>query len=134
MAAKGANRMSSSHAFNGVLNNFIDTLRSDYAFIITPQPFVKSLVLVDEPEDAPTDIGWDFMVYPNPTRSEFTLRFQDDSPKDIAIMDLTGRLVARYASVTGALVQFPHLRLSQGAYWVRASDGQRAKAKQLIIY
>ncbi|WKZ64864.1 MAG: T9SS type A sorting domain-containing protein [Flavobacteriales bacterium] len=87
----------------------------------------------DEPE-IPITGGWDFMIYPNPTRSEFTLRFQDDSPKDIAIMDLTGRLVARYGNITGGLVQFPHLRLSQGAYWVRASDGLRAKAKQLIIY
>ncbi|MCW5899829.1 MAG: T9SS type A sorting domain-containing protein [Flavobacteriales bacterium] len=130
----GAIELDLTGHFGGIFNNFLDTLRSDYAFIITPLPFVKSLMQADEPEDLPIGTSWDFLIHPNPTRGEFTLRFPDDGAKDIAIMDLTGRLVARYASVTGAFVQFPHLHLSQGAYWVRASDGQRAKAKQLIIY
>ncbi|HRD52376.1 MAG TPA: hypothetical protein PKY96_06980, partial [Flavobacteriales bacterium] len=59
--------------FNGTEDSYLDTLHSDYAFVITHQPFVKNLQQVDEPE-TPED-SWDFLAYPNPTRGVLMLRF-----------------------------------------------------------
>ncbi|MBK7945778.1 MAG: hypothetical protein IPJ85_10910 [Flavobacteriales bacterium] len=66
--------------FGGIENNFLDTLRGDYAFIITPDPLAKSRP--PQPQiEANLIADWDFSIYPNPAREGFTLSFQDDSPK-----------------------------------------------------
>lgn len=112
----------------------LDTLRADYAFIITPEPFVKSLQHVEEPDDVHDKMAWDFAVYPNPAHDDFVLQFPNDTAKNISILDVSGRLVAQYTKVTGTLVSFPEIRLSQGAYWICATLGSHRKAKKLIIY
>jgi hypothetical protein len=119
--------------FGSIENDFLDTLRADYAFIITPEPFVKSLQHLDEPADALDNMGWDFAVFPNPAHGEFVLQFSEDTTRDISILDVSGRLVAKYTNVTGMLVSFPEIRLAQGAYWVLAKQSDRRKAKKLII-
>ncbi len=117
--------------FGGIDNDYLDTLRGDYAFIITPGPFAKSR----RPDAVDVDVSleWDFMVYPNPSREGFTLRFEDDAPKEVTILDLSGRLMAQKASVTATSLQFPELRLAQGAYWVRVKDGVHHGTRKLII-
>jgi hypothetical protein len=120
--------------FGGIANDFLDTLRSDYAFIITPQPFVKSLQHSVEPDDGIDLAAWDFAVFPNPSLGEFVLQFPDDSVRNISILDVSGRLVAKYLNVTGMIVSFPETRLSQGAYWICVTQGDRRKARKFIIY
>lgn len=62
------------------------------------------------------------------------MHFQEDIPKEITILDVSGRVIASHANVADTQVQFPQLRLSQGAYWVRVTSGQHRRSKQLIIY
>lgn len=120
--------------FGGIANDYLDTLRSDYAFIITPEPFVKGLRLPQVVEGEPTDLRWDFTIYPNPAHDVFRLNFHNDAPKEVSILDVSGRLVASYSGVTGTTIQLPQTRLPQGAYWVRVSDGRHRRTKKLIMY
>lgn len=133
-SVSGSIELDLSGQFGGNFNNFLDTLRADYAFIITPEPFAKSMMAGEDMAEDPLDTRWDFALYPNPTRGEFMMHFQEDTPKEITILDVSGRLISTHASVAGTVVQLPQLRLSQGAYWVRVTNGQHWKAKQLIIY
>ncbi|MBK8499520.1 MAG: T9SS type A sorting domain-containing protein [Flavobacteriales bacterium] len=119
--------------FGGIDNDYLDTLRGDYAFIITPEPFVKSLPFQAVADDVVAEGSWDFGIYPNPARNGFTLRFQDETPKEVMILDLSGRIITRKAGVTTANLQFPELRLAQGAYWVRVADGLHQRTKKLIM-
>lgn len=117
--------------FNGIADNYLDTLHSDYAFVITPQSFIKSLHQQNA-EVTPT-AAWDFELYPNPTRDMLTLRFDNDAIKDVAIFDVAGRCVAKYTLVSSALLQIPTNRLANGAYWVQVIVGENIKTKKLII-
>jgi hypothetical protein len=112
--------------FNGLSNNYLDTLHADYAFIITPQPFVKSL---RHPAEAHAVVqpDLDFLLYPNPTRAELNLQFQDDAPKEVTITDATGRLVKRESSIRATRYQLTIDTQASGIYWVRVSDGHHAK-------
>jgi len=118
--------------FNGIANNYLDTLHSDYAFVVTPGPFVKSLApdaIVTEPE-----AGWDFALYPNPTRDLLTLSFADDTIKDVALLDISGRIVARHQNLVTQMLQIPTGSLAKGAYWVRVVSGKKMKVKKLVIH
>jgi len=63
-----------------------------------------------------------------------TLRFEDDAVKDVAILDVSGRYVVRYAMVTSPLLQIPTDGLAKGAYWVQVIAGENIKIKKLIIH
>lgn len=118
--------------FNGIADNYLDTLRSDYAFVITPQPFVKSL----PPSDVGLEplVGWDFALYPNPASDMLTLRFSDESTKEVTLLDVSGRRVARYSNVTTPLFQMPASQFVKGAYWVLVETGENRKTRKLIIH
>jgi hypothetical protein len=120
--------------FGGTYSNYLDTLRADYAFIITPEPFVKSLPLPPMAEEPPMENGWDFIMYPNPARDELFLRLPDDTPKDITLHDLAGRQIHVRSSVTGVVVHLPVGQLAKGVYYVRVSDGSNSTTKKLVIY
>ncbi len=117
--------------FGSIANDYLDTLQGDYAFIVTPAPFAKSR----KPEAVHVDsnMGWDFAVYPNPTREGITLQFEDDVPKTVTLLDLSGRAVLRQTGVTGSQLVFPELGLAQGAYWIRVTDGEHQRVKKVII-
>jgi hypothetical protein len=112
-----------------VANNYLDTLHSDYAFIIAPQPVVRGM----HAGSAELSAAWDFTVYPNPARDAFNLYFHDDSPKEIILWDLVGKRVAQASHVTSPNYQLPVDQLAPGAYWVKVNNGQFSKVKQLII-
>lgn len=118
--------------FNGVANNYVDTLHADYAFVITPGPFVKSLTL-DAVEDAP-DAGWDFMLYPNPTRDLFAIVFDDESSKEMVVLDLAGRRLLQLTNITATRLQLSASRFAMGSYWVQVTSNGRMKTKKLIIH
>lgn len=123
----------SSRPFGGVFNNYLDTLHSDYAFVITPVPFVKSLHL-PAVQDVPARTDWDFSVYPNPARESFVLQFSDESIKDVTLLDVSGRRVAQYPNVVGPSLQVRTDHFAMGVYWVHVATEMNSKIKKLIIH
>jgi len=122
----------SSKPLGGILNNYLDTLHADYAFVISPVPIVKSLIHTNE-DPLPNKTVWDFALFPNPARDGAWLRFEDDTPKDIAVFDAMGRSMARAESITEMTF---HLNLSEaakGLYWVRVSEGIHTKTRRILI-
>jgi hypothetical protein len=118
--------------FNAISDNYLDTLHSDYAFVITPHPFVKSLdYTLDESFSETT---WDFALFPNPSASFLSLTFDDDVSKDVFILDASGRNVIGYSNVRSEQVQISTEHLARGAYWVRVIAGTKTKTKKLIIH
>lgn len=112
--------------------NHLDTLHSDYAFIVSPAGYVKSLRAALDTVEVGSD--WDFAIYPNPARDEVFLRLQGDEPKDISIHDLAGRQVTFWGSVTSPAPQLPVGHLAKGAYWIRVSNGVCTKTKKLLVH
>ncbi|MBK6343489.1 MAG: T9SS type A sorting domain-containing protein [Flavobacteriales bacterium] len=120
--------------FGSAIDNYLDTLRSDFAFIITPEPFVKSLRRPIEHEEAPMVDEWDFSLFPNPTRSVLFLRLPAGTTKEITLHDVAGKVVMRQTNVGSSFHQLAIGQLAMGAYWVRVNDGTNSKIKKLIIY
>ncbi|HRH69523.1 MAG TPA: T9SS type A sorting domain-containing protein [Flavobacteriales bacterium] len=119
--------------FGGIVDNYMDTLRTDYAFIVSPEPFFKSRTLTPNPEDHGATTVWDFALFPNPAREELYLRLPDERPVDVELLDLSGRRARVWNSLTGSSLALPLSSLAKGAYWVRVSDGARNKVRKLIV-
>lgn len=120
--------------FGSTNNSYLDTLRSDFAFIITPDPFVKRLRRPMEHEEAPIVDEWDFTLFPNPTRNVLFLRLPTGSTKEVTLHDVAGKVVMRQPNVSSSFHQLPIGQLAMGAYWVRVSDGANSKVRKLIIH
>jgi hypothetical protein len=117
----------------GTANDYLDTLRSDYAFIITPTFFEKRLPprpFLDQPL---AESEWDFTLYPNPGHDVIYLRFSDDLPKSISLLDIAGRQVMTRSGINTPTFNLYTAHLAMGPYWVLVSDGERRKVKKLII-
>jgi|694.fasta_scaffold01002_15 hypothetical protein len=85
------------------------------------------------PAGDPAEVG-DFHLYPNPAHGEFFLHFQEEGPKSITVLDLSGRIVHSWSNVAGKLNHFSAEGLARGAYWVRATDGRRSATKKLLVH
>lgn len=118
--------------FHAIEDNYLDTLHSDYAFVITPVPFVKSLhQLASTDQTVP---GWDFDLYPNPAHDMLQLGFVDDEVKDVVLLDVADRRVASFTSVTQQMLQIHVGQYAKGVYWVRVSSTGHQKMKKLILH
>lgn len=117
----------------GVLNNYLDTLHSDYAFVITPEPYVKSLRLPETPAPI-VEPDWDFIIYPNPSRDVIQLVLPNEAHLVLTIYDMQGRIVLQKRGIQGARHQITVDRLAPGAYPVLLTNGINSKMKKLIIY
>lgn len=115
---------------NGIANNYLDTIHSDYAFIIAPGPEHRSMTI---PSETDTLGVWDFGLYPNPVADQMNVVLPDDRPKNITIHDLSGRQVRYWSSGSGPLLRLPIGQLARDVYSVRVSDGAHSRVKQLII-
>jgi len=119
---------------SGSSGTLLDTLHSDYAFVISTVPFLKSL---HHPPDLDQVLvqaaDWDFSLFPNPARDELVVQFSDEIPRAVALHDLAGRQVASWSNVKGRLQVTDLARVASGAYWIRVSDGELGKVKKLII-
>ena len=118
---------------NGIADNDLDTLHTDYAFIIGPGPVAKNrTVHVDTTE---VNTGWDFALYPNPAYEEVKLILpNDDVPKAIVMYDMTGKQVHSINSQGIPNQRIPLAGLAKGAYCLRVSDHSRSRIKTLIIH
>ena len=120
--------------FGSILNNYMDTLRTDYAFIITPEPFLKRRRLVEENHEATVSTGWDFGMYPNPASEEIFLRLPDGPAKVVELLDVSGRTARALNNVSATNSSLALKGIAKGLYWVRVSDGANSKAHKLIIH
>ncbi|MBK6777894.1 MAG: T9SS type A sorting domain-containing protein [Flavobacteriales bacterium] len=119
--------------FNAIANNYLDTLHSDYAFVISTTS-VKSASSALEAEEETDGMGWDFTLYPNPAKDELFLRLPDDAPKEIVLHDLAGRQIHAWSSVVGPVLRLPLGHLATGVYAVRVFNGATSRTKKLIIH
>jgi hypothetical protein len=120
-------------SLTGNFKNHLDTLHSDYAFIIATD-LIKRLDSPTDADEAGVEAIWDFSLFPNPTRNRFTIGFMDSTPKSIELLDISGRTVRSWSRVTSARPEFSIDGLAHGAYWVRATDGTNQKTKKLLIH
>lgn len=121
--------------FGDTVNNYLDTLHTDYAFIIAPELITRGM-LADEAEDTDTvKTDWDFALYPNPANEAFTLALpSDDVPRDVILFDMAGKRIFSRTDVTVRLLGVTTTGLSKGTYAVRVSDAERARVKILVIH
>jgi hypothetical protein len=122
----------SSAPLGDTIQFFTDTLHADYAFIITLDEFVKSRSAKDA--IVRSESGMDFSLFPNPARQDVFVQFRDDAPKDIMLLDMTGRNVIVNGAVTSALHHIAVGELAKGPYFIRVSDGIANCTKRLIIH
>ena len=130
----GALTLDLSGYLGGTANNYLDTLRSDYAFIITPGFFQKRMAPRPLEEYSTIDHGWDFHLYPNPAQDILFLRMPDETPKEIMILDISGRRMMSHANVTSTTCQLPVAQLAKRAYWVSVRASTNVKVKKIIIH
>ncbi len=85
--------------------------------------------------DTVTNTGdWDFVLYPNPARDGVHLRFNDDTPKEVTILDPIGRRVRTRSGIAQPLYRLETGDLASGAYWIRVTDGIHSTSKKLLIH
>ncbi|HMN04643.1 MAG TPA: T9SS type A sorting domain-containing protein [Flavobacteriales bacterium] len=125
----------SSAPFGGVVNQYLDTLHADYAFIVALHPVPKNMSVPAEVEEPDTPaMGLDFRMFPNPAGQSVTLVFASgDKELDIALYDLSGKCVLRQSRTTTSVMELPTGNLARGAYAVRVSDGRSTAMKTLIL-
>ena len=123
----------SQDPLNGIANNYLDTLHSDYAFIIAPYPVVRSMIGFDESDITTAKGVWDFGMFPNPAGDELFISLPNDLPKHIVIEDLTGRQVRVWNNLTGTTHRLSIGQLARGAYHMRISDGTYSRLKKFIV-
>lgn len=125
----------SSAPLGGVVNQYLDTLHADYAFIVALQHVPKNMQVPAEEEGPDTPaVGLDFRMFPNPAGNSVTLVFASgDKVLEVALYDLTGKCVLRRPWTSTSLMELPTGNLARGAYAVRVSDGMSTTMKTLIV-
>ena len=123
----------SSAPLGGHINNYIDTLHSDYAFIISPGPFVKSDHGPVEVDATIAQDAWDFVIYPNPTADMVHVESRNALIEEISILDLTGRVITTRTQLNTAKIQLDVSGLAKGAYWIRGSSGSDSRTYKFIL-
>ncbi|MFZ1687184.1 MAG: T9SS type A sorting domain-containing protein [Flavobacteriales bacterium] len=119
----------------GSVNDYLDTLHSDYAFIIALQPIEKSMIASDENQANSGSSEWDFFMYPNPAHDVLNVLLPTDGiHRDVALYDLTGKRIYSGRNLTSRALDIPTGSWAKGAYCVRVSDPAKSKMKILIIH
>ncbi len=123
-----------TNEFGGIAGDYLDTLRSDYGFIITTEPFVKSLQLPPVENVPLLENGWDYSLHPNPAHGELSITLTDDIQRSMLIYDLLGRQVQPPLNITGPLQRIPISHLATGVYNITIFDREKMRTKKLIIH
>lgn len=124
----------SDYAMNGIANNYLDTVHSDYGFVIAPYPVQRSMTALNEADSTATGADWDFSLFPNPASATLHLLLPiDGTPRTIVLLDLTGRDVYTRTGFTGSSFELPIDNMAKGTYCVKVSNATTCKAKVLLI-
>lgn len=121
----------STAPFGGTFSNYLDTLHTDYAFIVSTTPVTRSLI-----NTSPTDMDSSdriLDVYPNPTTSELFVRLQDDDPMTLTLFDPAGRNVRSWQGVRGPVARVQLDQLAKGTYCLRIASDATYKTARVII-
>ncbi|MGB3870432.1 MAG: T9SS type A sorting domain-containing protein, partial [Flavobacteriales bacterium] len=125
----------SSLPFNGIYswpaNDNLDTLRSDYAFMIHALPQLRMMPVAGS-DSIVDSLGWDFSLFPNPTTGELNVLLPTGPPVSLTILDLAGRQLFHVDGLSKGMHQLDLKYLVPGAYNVRATLGTTFRNKLLI--
>ncbi len=120
--------------FNGIYswppNDNLDTLRSDYAFLI--QPKMELRMVPNSLAESPSSVPWDFSLYPNPTTGRLHVLLPPGPPMELAAMDASGRQLLHLYDLSEGMHQLDLSKLSPGAYGVRVTVDKQTRTKLLI--
>jgi len=123
----------STRPMGGTLNSHLDTLHSDYAFIISTGPIEKGR-REEEIVDPTRNPDWGFLVYPNPATDELNLRFMNAAVRDVELYDITGKRLKALSNVNVIEARLPLEGLAMGAYSLRVTTSDGTKSKTVIIH
>ncbi|MCO6483965.1 MAG: T9SS type A sorting domain-containing protein [Flavobacteriales bacterium] len=125
----------SSLPFNGIYswpaNDNLDTLRSDYAFVIHALP-VHRMVPVIGSDTIVDPHSWDFGMFPNPATDELNILLSDGPPVNLSLVDVAGRQVLHVDGLSEGLHRLGLKNIAPGAYSVRATAGHTVRTKLII--
>jgi len=123
----------STRPMGGTLNSHLDTLHSDYAFIISTSPIEKGR-RADEFVVPTRNPDWGFLVYPNPATDELNLRFQEASVRVVELFDIAGKRLKNWMNVNDSEARLAVDGLVRGAYTLRVVTTAGSQSKSLIIH
>lgn len=125
----------SSLPFNGIYswpaNDNLDTLRSDYAFVIHALPAHRMVPVIGSDTIVDPN-GWDFGMFPNPATDELNIRLPDGPPVNLSLVDVAGRQVLHVDGLSEGLHRLGLKNMAPGAYSVRATAGHTVRTKLMI--
>ena len=122
------------YAYGGIANNYLDTLHTDYAFIIAPELIVRSMIAQEEDDTVRVMTDWDFTLYPNPADEAVTVALPiDNVPREVTLFDMAGRRMFSRLNVTARVLGITTAGLGKGAYCVRVSDCDSHRTRILVI-
>ncbi|MBP9079961.1 MAG: T9SS type A sorting domain-containing protein [Flavobacteriales bacterium] len=121
--------------FNGIYswpaNDNLDTLHSDYAFLIEPLPEHRMVPAGNEASLLANE--YDFGLYPNPANGFVNVVLPTGPAVDLVVLDVAGRRLIRVAGLTEGVHTLNLEHLVPGAYGICiTSPGDVGKTKLLI--
>lgn len=115
--------------FNAITSNWLDTLHSDYAFVVAPFSVKNAVETISEKNG-----HYDFSIYPNPSHDRVTISVQgDDEIVSIILYDQTGRMIGTTSGSGGSVHRMDLPDMEPGMYLVEVRSGSGQGTKKLII-
>ena len=75
----------------------------------------------------------DFKIYPNPNNGNFTIEFNDNSSKNIQIIDITGKIVYSLNEISTSNLQLNIQELNSGVFIIKITSKNKSLLQKLII-
>lgn len=95
----------------------------------TPEIYVRSISdMTLGNEDL--ELANDFLVYPNPVKSEFRIKSNTDSRKSMAIINMLGKTVYNRLIQNNESIDISHL--SSGVYFLKIEEGNKFTTQKLV--
>ncbi len=115
--------------FNAITSNWLDTLHSDYAFVVAPFSVKNAVETISEKNG-----HYDFSIYPNPAHDRVTISLQDDDEiVSIILYDQTGRMIGTTSGSGGSTHRMVLPDMEPGMYLVEVRSDSGQGTKKLII-
>lgn len=129
--ANGVISLNLSGEFGGIANNYLDTLRADYAFMAFPAPHLQ----LQQVEDAPSDEipAGTLLVYPNPALHEVMVVLPNEGLWTLTLLDITGRKIRHVEDARGPHAVLNVEGLASGTYLLQANQATWMDHAKLIM-